>query len=222
MQMLLEAQNITYRPSRAWTLLDGVGLGIRPGEIATIYGENGCGKTTLLHILAGLIRPHGGEVYFANGSESEARRVTRWPLWRRARLGMAYLPQQNRIWPDLPLRDHWTLGEGNGRAGADAKRAERIESILGRLPKVAKAGELSHGQQRLLLLCRYLMQSPKVLLADEPTAGLDKATQELAVELIGSMIADGMAAIVVEHDREALKRLGGRTMLLHEGKLRDV
>ncbi len=220
--MMLEAKNITYRPSKAWTLLDGIGLSIRPGELVTVYGENGCGKTTLLQILAGLIRPHGGEVYLGDGSVTETRRVTRWPLWRRARSGMAYLPQQNRIWPDLPLRDHWTLGTGNVRAGADTQRAERIESILGRLPSGAKAGELSHGQQRLLLLCRYLIRAPSVLLADEPMAGLDKATQELAVELIGSMIADGMAAIVVEHDREALKRLGGRTLLLHEGKLRDA
>jgi ABC-type branched-subunit amino acid transport system ATPase component len=220
--VLLEAKDITYCPSRAWTLLDGVGLGIRPGELVTVYGENGCGKTTLLQILAGLIRPHGGEVYLGDGSAAETRRVTRWPLWRRARSGIAYLPQQNRIWPDLPLRDHWTLGTGNGRAGAGTQRAERIESILGRLPSTASAGELSHGQQRLLLLCRYLMRSPTVLLADEPTAGLDKATQELAVELIGSMIVDGMAAIVVEHDREALKRLGGRTMLLRKGKLQHA
>lgn len=220
--MLLEAKSITYRPSRAWTLLDGVGLGIRPGELLTVYGENGCGKTTLLQILAGLIRPHGGEVYLGDGTATETRRVTRWPLWRRARSGIAYLPQQNRIWPDLPLRDHWTLGTGNGGVRADTQRAERIKSILGRLPSAAMAGELSHGQQRLLLLCRYLMRSPSILLADEPTAGLDKATQELVVELIGSMIADGMSAIVVEHDREALKRLGGRTLLLHEGTLRDA
>lgn len=220
--MLLEGNNLVYRPSRAWTLLDGVSLGARPGELVTVYGENGCGKTTLLQILAGLIRPHGGEVYLRDDFGSKDKRVTRWPLWQRARSGIAYLPQQNRIWPDLSLQDHWTIGTGNGHAMTDTPQTERIARILGQLPSAANAGELSHGQQRLLLLCRYLKRSPTVLLADEPTAGLDKAAQASVVELIGSMIADGMAAIVVEHEREALKSLGGRTMLLHQGNLQDA
>ena len=201
--MLLEAKDIVYCPSKAWSLLDGISLSIGPGEMVTIYGENGCGKTTLLQVLAGLIRPHGGEVYLQHGSSADVKRVTRWPLWRRARSGVAYLPQQNRIWSTLPLRDHWALGIGNGCSRVAARQRERLEGVLRRLPHENRAGELSHGQQRLLLLWRSLMRSPSVLLADEPTAGLDKATQELAVDLIGSMIADGMAAVVVEHDREA-------------------
>ena len=212
--MRLSAHNLTFAVSRTWRLLDNLSLEIPAGALVGICGENGCGKTMLLHILAGLVRPQSGTVRLQRREGGPADDVTCWALWRRAKSGMSYVPQENRIWPDMTVEEHMRVVP-NGCA-ADAAIWQEIASILS---PAAKAATLSHGQQRFLLLMRALAMTPAVLLADEPMAGLDKDLQARSGDLIRKLVSAGMSGVIVEHDRFVLEALGARVLVLREGEL---
>jgi ABC-type branched-subunit amino acid transport system ATPase component len=212
--MRLKAQDLTFAVSRSWRLLDSLSLDVPAGALVGVCGENGCGKTTLLQVLAGLVHPQSGTVHLQRTESVPSADVTRWPLWRRAQSGMAYVPQENRVWPEMTVEEHLRM-VANGSA-ADAAIGRDIVTVL---PPAARAATLSHGQQRYLLLMRALAMSPTLLLADEPMAGLDKELQARSVEIVRNLVAGGMSGVIVEHDRAALESLGARVFVLKEGGL---
>lgn len=215
--MRLEVQDLSYSISREWSLLRKVSFAVAAGSVVGIFGENGCGKTTLLQIVAGAIRCRSGRVLTQAGQDKPPREIQAWPLWRRSRARIVYVPQENRIWPELSVQEHLDLIRDERSAGSDAVVSQK--DVLNVLPPEKKAGNLSHGQQRYLLLMKALMLSPQVLLADEPLAGLDKDLQQAATARIRALLDRGMGCIVIEHDKDALAALGARLFRLEEGEL---
>lgn len=213
--MRIQISNLNYTAGESWVLLRDASLTIAPGEVVGVSGENGCGKTTLIQLIAGLIRPRSGRIMFARMNNDWVD-ATCWPLWKRSRWGIQYLPQENRIWPGKTVADHIRIAAENC---SERVREDLVSSIYKQIPPSAKIEELSQGQQRFVLIMRSLMLRPRILVADEPFAGLDSSFQSQAKAVVQSMVADGMSAIIVEHDREAINGLGSRQFILKEGQL---
>jgi branched-chain amino acid transport system ATP-binding protein len=202
--------------------LDGVSLKIAEGERRAIIGPNGAGKTTLINILAGEIPPTAGVVRLA-GQE-----ITRLRSWQRARLGLAHVYQRTELFPPLSARENVALAlaarDGpyrvfRGRPRSDYAQAdamlERV-GLAGREEILARA--LSHGERRQLELAVALAQMPRVLLLDEPTAGMSPAETMRITELIAGLDRS-LTILIVEHDMDVVFRLADRVTVLHEGRV---
>jgi lipoprotein-releasing system ATP-binding protein len=203
------------------TVLNGVDLALRPGELVALVGPSGAGKSTLLHVAGLLERPDGGEIQIdgeACGSLSDERRT----LLRRATLGFVY--QFHHLLPEFSALENVMIPQmiaGVARGTARAKAAELLRRVgLGeRLSH--RPARLSGGEQQRVAIVRALANDPKVLLADEPTGNLDHATAE---GVMGTLIevtrATGLAVLIATHNLELARRLD-RMVALEEGQLRE-
>jgi len=202
--------------------LDGVSLRISEGERRALIGPNGAGKTTLINVLGGEIPPTGGEVRLASQD------ITRMPSWQRARLGLAHVYQRTELFSPLSARENVALAVAARRgpyrmfrapprseyAAADAM-LERV-GLTGREDIVVRA--LSHGERRQLELAVALAQGPRVLLLDEPTAGMSPLETARITELIAGLDR-ALTILIVEHDMDVVFRLADRVTVLHEGRV---
>ena len=197
---LLEARDIVAGYGET-EILHGVSLVVNEAEIVTIIGPNGCGKSTLMKAVVGLVPVRSGAVTFRGVD------VTDHAPERVVRAGLCYVPQSANVFPSLSIRENLEMGAfirgDDGRA--------RIEEMfclfpdLARRPK-ARAGSLSGGQRQMLALARALMLDPKLLLLDEPSAGLSPAIMGMVFERIREINATGVALLLVEQQaREALQ-----------------
>lgn len=211
-------------------VLEGVSLEIEQAAVNVLLGSNGAGKTTLFNVVSGFTRPDRGEV------ELEGRALVGLPAHRVARLGVARLFQDVRVFPTLTLAENvmvgapclgeipW-LGLLRFRAAAAEERSlrHRAEELLNYVGLPAEPGrhadELSFGQQKRLALARLLISDPRLLLLDEPSAGLDPGTVKELVELVKRLAADGRTVWVIEHNREVVQDLGGSVAFLSGGRV---
>jgi len=202
--------------------LDGVSIAVAAGERRAVIGPNGAGKTTLINVITGEIPPTAGVVRIAGED------VTMLRPWQRARKGLARMYQRNELFPPLAARDNVALALAV-KAGP-YRPLERVPSTQPRaadalLERVGLAGregiparELSHGERRQLELAVALAQAPRVLLLDEPTAGMSPAETARITELIASLDR-GLTMLIVEHDMDVVFRLADRIAVLHEGRV---
>ena len=202
--------------------LDGVSLTIRAGERRAVIGPNGAGKTTLINVLAGETPPTGGTVRLVG------RDVTGLRSWQRARLGLAHVYQRTELFAPLGARDNVALAlaarRGPYRVFRAPPRAELAEADA-MLERVGLAGRehvsvhaLSHGERRQLELAVALAQGPRVLLLDEPTAGMSPTETARITELIAGLDR-ALTILIVEHDMDVVFRLADRVTVLHEGRV---
>ena len=174
----------------------GLDLELQPGKITAILGHNGAGKTTTLACILGLMRPKAGRV-LVNGAD-----VTNVPTSRRVKGGMAFVPADNFVFPDLTVTENLALG--GITAGSHKHRLERTEFVLERWPILRErsnqlAGTLSGGQRRMLSLAIALMSDPSLLLLDEPSLGLaPKVVDDLFTDLRRLADETGMGILLVE------------------------
>lgn len=195
--------------------LDGLSLAIAEGEIHCVLGPNGAGKSTLFKILMGTDRPTSGEIVY-RGSD-----ITAVPAFRRARLGLSVKFQNIRVFAELtvyqnlfiPLRRHHRVDEIPTRV---AMLLARI-GLSGAEQRLAR--ELSHGQQQWLSIAMSMSLDPKILLLDEPTAGMSVEETDKTAEIIRQLNAEGVTIVVIEHDMAFIRNLDARTSVLHYGKL---
>ncbi len=219
----LEARGISVRfgGSRA---LDGVDLVLRRGEIGGLIGPNGAGKTTLFNVVTGLCQPSSGSV-FLDGCE-----ITSWTPHRRARAGMTRTFQRLELFARMTVQENllaareasvrWAVF---GRKMRDSQReVSEVMEMLGIAPLAARtAGDLPTGQGRLVELGRALCSSPKVILLDEPSSGLDSAETSrlgaILVEAVANQRGE-MSALLVEHDMSLVMELCDSITVLDAGK----
>jgi branched-chain amino acid transport system ATP-binding protein len=204
------------------TALDGVTLVVAEGERRAIIGPNGAGKTTLFNVLTGELRPTSGTVSIAGED------VTRRQPHELARRGLARMYQRNELFDALAARDNvalamdataspyrpWSGPARRRRAVSDALLARVGLADRGDVP----ARELSHGERRQLELALALSRNPRVLLLDEPTAGMSGAETEGITALIASLDRS-LTMLIVEHDMDVVFRLADRISVLHEGRV---
>jgi branched-chain amino acid transport system ATP-binding protein len=202
--------------------LDGVSLKVPEGERRAVIGPNGAGKTTLINILAGEIPPSSGAVRLGG------RDITRLRSWQRARLGLAHVYQRTELFSPLSARENVALAVGAHRGPYRVFRAPprseyaEADALLERVGLAGRGGllvrALSHGERRQLELAVALAQRPRVLLLDEPTAGMSPVETARITELVASLDR-ALTILIVEHDMDVVFRLADRVTVLHEGRV---
>ncbi len=207
--------------------IDGVSLAIEPGELRAIIGPNGAGKTTFFNLVSGLIAPTAGSIKF------EGRDITALPPEARVKRGMARTFQITEVFPELSVADNirvaveiaagyrlkpWLGAEA--RAGVAARVGELLE--MGGLADQAdaRAGALSHGDQRAAEIMMSLALRPRLLMLDEPTAGMgDQETYDIARLIRRLHRQEGLTIMLIEHDMRVVFNLADRIMVLAEGRV---
>jgi urea transport system ATP-binding protein len=204
--------------------INDLSLELAPGEMRAIIGPNGAGKTTMMDLITGKTRPDVGEVLFDRGSVD----LTTKDEAAIAQLGIGRKFQKPTVFENHTVEDNVLLAlkadrsvRGNlfWRPNGDARRiAETLESIGLCAHRHRLAGSLSHGQKQWLEIGMLIAQDPKLLLVDEPVAGMSDAETMTTAELLKD-IAKDHTLIVVEHDMEFVRRLGVKVTVLHEGSV---
>ncbi|MBE1426433.1 lipopolysaccharide export system ATP-binding protein [Desulfomicrobium macestii] len=211
----LTGQNLAKRYG-ARDVVHDIGLDVSQGEVVGVLGPNGAGKTTTFYMLAGIVRPTRGQVLL------DGQDITRWPLHRRARAGMSYLPQESSIFRKLTVRQNLQLIlEYSGFSREEQKRtADRLLDELGITRLEGQlAAFLSGGERRRLEIARALIQNPKFILLDEPFAGIDP----LAVDDIQAIIRDlrdkNIGVLISDHNVRETLQICDRAYLVHDGRI---
>ena len=213
---LLELKNVSsaYGSVEA---LRGVSLHVEKGEIVTLLGANGAGKSTTLRTISGLIRPTSGEIWF------EGHRIDTLAPEQIVRSGISHVPEGRRIFPGLTVRENIMLGSTSRGHLSKQMMAEDVEQMFGIFPDIKRfehslGWTLSGGQQQMLAVARGLMAKPKLLLLDEPTAGMSAAETTATVELIRRLQRERAAAVlVIEHDMSFVRALGCPVVVMLRG-----
>jgi branched-chain amino acid transport system ATP-binding protein len=208
----LEVQSLSSGYGRI-PILNSVQFQVGPGEVLGILGHNGMGKTTLLRTLMGYTRATGGRIT-THGVD-----ITHEPTYRRANLGLGYVPQGRQIFPHLSAYD-------NLRMGCAAARAETIiEEVLSRFARLRRllarsGGTLSGGEQQLLALARCLCGAPKIMLLDEPSEGIQPSILDEIAEVLAQIKSSaGTSMILVEQNVEFLAALADRVLIIYRGRI---
>ena len=201
---------------RKKTVIRDVSMELAPGEVVALLGPNGSGKTTTFYAIAGLISPEGGQVLI------DGRDVTYLPMYRRAKLGIGYLPQEVSIFRGLSVEDN-IMAILEITVSGKNKRRERLEELLSEFSithlRRASALALSGGERRRVEIARCLAADPRYLLLDEPFAGVDP----IAVGEIRGLVADlknrGIGVLITDHNVRETLEIVDRAYILHDGQV---
>ena len=215
---LLEASDLVAGYGET-EILHGVSITVSEGEVITIIGPNGCGKSTLMKAIVGLLRIRTGSVTFRGAD------ISALPPEQIVRTGLCYVPQTSNVFPSLTIRENLEMGAFVRR---DDYRG-RVDEMFRLFPDLAlrpaqKAGSLSGGQRQMLAIARALMLDPALVLLDEPSAGLSPAMTGLVFERIREINRTGVAVVLVEQNaREALGMSDrGYILVSGENRLEDT
>ena len=197
-------------------VLKGLNLEIKDGGIFAILGPNGSGKTTSFYAIAGLVASDGGQVLL------DGEDITRLPMYRRARLGIGYLPQETSIFRGLCVEDNISaildISEEDRH-----KRRERLEELLADFGlehlRRTSALALSGGERRRVEIARSLAAHPKYLLLDEPFAGVDPISVGDIRQLVTNLKTRGIGVLITDHNVRETLELVDRAYILHDGKV---
>lgn len=203
-QVHLEVRKLYVGYYKDLNILQGVDMQVQRGKITSVLGANGVGKSTLLKAIFGFLRPNSGQVLL------DGKNVVGTPTFQLINKGISYIPQQASIFPDMTVEENILMGAWIFRRDK-ARIARKLGENYERFPALQekrrqKTGDLSGGQQRMVELARILMTDPKVILVDEPTAGLAKLlSQDVYQMLVNLRDREGMTIILVDQEiRQAL------------------
>jgi branched-chain amino acid transport system ATP-binding protein len=197
--------------------LFNIDLDVKAGEAVGVIGPNGAGKTTLMRVVSGLIRPNKGSIAM------EGTDVVATPPHRIVGLGIAHVPENRRLFPRLSVDDNLKMGAFI--SDARAKYAERLELVFDLFPRLKErrsqmAGTMSGGEQQMCAIGRALMSGPKLLLLDEPSAGLAPLVVQQVFELVKRIRSSGLTVLIVEQNVQQVLHVVDRAYLLEAGTIR--
>jgi branched-chain amino acid transport system ATP-binding protein len=211
---LLEIRDLEAGYGRSQVLF-GVSLDIAPGEMVTLMGRNGMGKTTTVRAIMGLTPAFAGVVRFAG----EDIRAT--PSYRVAQLGIGLVPEGRQVFPNLTLRENLVATAANRGRAADAWTLDKVFALFPRLAqRIDSMGSLlSGGEQQMLAIGRALMTNPRLLILDEATEGLAPLVRAEIWSCLGRLKAEGLSVLVIDKNVAALTRLADRHYLIERGRV---
>ncbi len=198
------------------SVVNGIDIQVKPGEIVGLLGPNGAGKTTTFYMIVGLVRPDGGRTFF-NGVD-----VTHEPMYKRARLGMGYLPQEESIFRKMTVQENIMAVLQTTSLSSQAQK-DRCEELLTRfgIDHLAKneALTLSGGEKRRLTIARSLVTNPSMLMLDEPFSGVDPIAVYDVQQVISDLRSMGLAIIITDHNVRETLAITDRAYLIFEGRV---
>jgi len=213
---MLEVRGINVRYGSRQALHE-VSLRVGAGELVTLIGTNGAGKTTALKTISGLLRPSAGEIVF------EGRRIDGLAPHRLLDVGLAHIPEGRLLFPDMTVLEHLELGAL--RAGkAPTTYEQRLERVFDLFPKLGergrqRAGTLSGGEQQMVAIARGLMSAPRFLMFDEPSLGLAPIVVDALAGVIRNLHRDGLTILLVEQRVDLALALADRGYVLETGRI---
>jgi branched-chain amino acid transport system ATP-binding protein len=211
---LLEVSEVGAGYGRSQVLF-GLSLAVAPGEMVTLMGRNGMGKTTTVRAIMGLTPAAAGSIRFDG---LEIRQV---PSYRVAQLGIGLVPEGRQVFPNLTARENLVATAANRREAADPWTLKKVCELFPRLAeRIDSMGSLlSGGEQQMLAIGRALMTNPRLLILDEATEGLAPLIRAEIWRCLGRLKAEGLAILVIDKNVEALTRLADRHYLIERGRV---
>jgi branched-chain amino acid transport system ATP-binding protein len=202
-----------YGPAQ---ILFDVGLDVGAGEVVALLGRNGAGKSTTFRAIAGLLGRRAGRVLL-DGAD-----VSRWPTYDIVRRGLAFVPEDRRIFTDLTVEENLEVGRRAPRAGAPAWTPERLYGLFPNLGAMRKrlGGRMSGGEQQMLTIARSLMGNPSLVLLDEPSEGLSPKIVEDMAHAILAMKREGLGLLVSEQNLHFARAIADRAVIIERGRVR--
>jgi len=197
-------------------VVNGVDINVKRGEIVGLLGPNGAGKTTTFYMIVGLVRPNSGTVLF------EDKDVTQMPMFKRARQGMGYLPQEESIFRKLTVEEN-IMAILETTKMTKVERKSRCEQLLNQfgIEHLARnyALTLSGGEKRRLTIARSLVTNPSLLMLDEPFSGVDPIAVYDVQQIIQDLRKEGLAILITDHNVRETLNIVDRAYLIFEGRV---
>lgn len=198
------------------SVVNNVSLSVQQGEVVGLLGPNGAGKTTSFYMIVGAIRPTTGEVFF------DEQRITTTPMYKRAQLGIGYLPQEPSVFRKMSVEDN-IKAILEFQALPKAQRKERLEQLLEEFSithiRKSKGYMLSGGERRRCEIARALATSPKFILLDEPFAGIDPLAVEEIILIVRSLKKKGIGVLITDHNVHETLSITDRAYILIDGRV---
>ena len=211
----LRAEGLVKRYKKR-TVVSSVSISVQEGEVVGLLGPNGAGKTTTFYVIVGMIRPNAGQVYL------DDREITSLAMYRRARLGIGYLPQEASVFRKLTVRENILAVLQMTDLGSEERR-DRCDRLLEEFNIAHIAGSkgymLSGGERRRTEIARALAMDPKFILLDEPFAGIDPIAVEEIMRIVGALKERGIGVLVTDHNVHETLSITDRAYLLFEGRI---
>jgi lipopolysaccharide export system ATP-binding protein len=213
--MILAANNLVKKYG-ARTVVRGVSINVNQGEIVGLLGPNGAGKTTTFYMVVGFIKPNAGKVFLANED------ITRLPMYRRAKNGIGYLPQEPSVFRKLSVEDN-IAAVLEMTSLSKAEQRDKTESLieefsLGKVRK-SKGDTLSGGERRRTEIARALATDPKFILLDEPFAGIDPIAVEDIQQIVEKLKTKNIGILITDHNVQETLSITDRTYLMYDGQI---
>ncbi len=198
------------------TVVNEVSIEFTQGEIVGLLGPNGAGKTTSFYMIVGLIKPYAGDIYLNDMD------ITDMPMYKRAKLGLAYLPQEASVFRHLTVEDNIkAILEFSGKSKQEQK--DKLESLISEfnIEKVRhnKGNNLSGGERRRVEIARCLASDPKFILLDEPFAGVDPIAVEDIQNIVAKLKDKNIGIVITDHNVHETLSITDRAYLLYEGRV---
>ena len=213
MSMLkVENLNVYYGSINA---IKGISFEVNQGEIVTMIGANGAGKSTTMNTVAGLLKPRSGSIVF------EDKDITHMPASKVVSLGLALCPEGRRVFQQMSVRENLEMGGYTRQASEIAPALEHVFELFPRLKERQRqvAGTLSGGEQQMLAMGRAMMSKPKLLMLDEPSMGLAPILVEQIFDIIKELHAAGTTILLVEQNAQMALSIADRAYVLGTGRI---